>query len=134
MGDSERIISIQRSSIEYPCLWLESPDINVRDNKSDTIQADFRGALNIISNCATDDYEAQDAAMESNFQIAVEVISRMVRDRRGRSETPMFNLDLNSIQMLPINSMMIDNDFGWRVEFLLSNHLNICYTESKWND
>jgi hypothetical protein len=134
MGDSERIIGMQRSKISYPCLWLESPDISVKDNKSDNVQGDFRGAFNIISHAKTDDYEAQDSAMETNFQIASEVISRMVKDRRGREpDSPMFNLDLSSIVMLPINSMMIDNDFGWRVEFLINNNLNFCYDSTKWN-
>jgi hypothetical protein len=133
MGDSERIIGMQRSKIAYPNLWLESPDISIKDNKSDNPQGDFKGALNIITNCKTDNYEQQDAAMETNFQLAVDVISRMIRDRIGRSENPMFNLDLNSIQMMPINSMMIDNDFGWRVEFLLNNNVLFCYDSAKWN-
>ncbi|MEO7177011.1 MAG: hypothetical protein ABI002_14590, partial [Saprospiraceae bacterium] len=29
IGNSERIISLQRSSIKYPCLWLEDADVVV---------------------------------------------------------------------------------------------------------
>jgi hypothetical protein len=132
LGDSERIISKQRSEIEYPCLWLESPSIPFRDAKSDNPQADFIAAFSILSNVATDDEAAQDQAMQDNFLIAIEVISRMIRDRRGRSDDPMFNLDINSIHMDPINSMMVDNDYGYRVEFKLNNNINLCYDSSKW--
>jgi hypothetical protein len=133
LGDSQRIIGDSRSEISYPVLWLESPDMKVMDNKASNFLGEFTGAFSILDNIPPDDYTAQDAAMESTYQIALQAISYMLKNRRGRIDSPEFTLDLNSITLNPIASLLVDNCYGWRVEFRFTENIGICYDASKWN-
>lgn len=133
LGDSQRIIGDSRSDLAYPCLWLESPDMTVSDNKGGNFTGIFDGAFSILKNVPPDDYDAQDQAMEDTYLIALQAISYMLNKRRGRADSPEFTLDLNSIRMNPIASILVDNCYGWRVEFRFQENIGICFDASKWN-
>jgi hypothetical protein len=133
IGGTERIVSGQRSKLSYPCLWLEYPDLKLKDNKGGDFSGNFNGAFAIIKNCPQDDWDAQDDAMQETYLIAMDVISKMIQDRYYRSNDSKFYFDPSSITIDPINTMMTDNDYGWRVAFQISNNVPVCFNQLNWN-
>jgi len=126
-GASERIINQSRSDLVYPCLWLETPSMRLSDNNAD-VQGWRESAFIVFENSPGDDYDKQDQIWQRTEVIALDIIARMRHDSRRHA----FRIDINSISIDPINTIFVDNDFGWRVEFRTDKSVPVCYHPEKW--
>ena len=127
-GASERIISQTRSELSYPCLWLETPSLKIAASDAD-IQGWRTSAFVVFTNSPADDYDEQDALWQQTEQIVLDILARIKRESRSLQ----FKIDLNSVQIDPIHTLFVDNDYGWRVEFQTDKSLDFCHNPAVWN-
>lgn len=128
-GDARRFQAKSRSEIEYPCLWLETPSQKFIDNTGNT-HIESTGAFVILHNAPAGDADAQDQIWSDTNQIALDVISRIRKDSKDRTQfikSDFFGID-------PIDTLFVANDYGWRVEFSVKKTKELCYNSSIWTD
>ncbi len=133
-GTTNRILSKSRSELDYPCLWLETPNFKVKDNGAGGITAGHFGAFVVMKNASADDgnslsQDQEDQIWAETHSITMDVLSRLKEDERESG----LRIDFNTVSIDPISTITADKDYGWRVEFSLEKELEICYDESKWN-
>ncbi|MBF9239480.1 hypothetical protein I2I05_18955 [Hymenobacter sp. BT683] len=129
-GSAGRIISGSRSGMTYPCLWLETPTLGFSEKDGTAPLGRRQCAFVVLQDVPSDDYDAQDAGWAASEQIALDVLSRMVRDRKKRK----FSFTLNERPLEPIATLTVDNEIGWRFEFELSSYVEMQYEPSRWAD
>lgn len=129
-GASGDILAKTRSSLQYPCLWLETPNLQFHDNDTLQLTADRIGAFVVLWNAPNKTPEQIDVIWADCEQIVYDVLGRMVRDRKQRK----FQFSLNGTSAEAISQMFTDKDFGWRVEFKMGKEVPICFDATKWKD
>lgn len=127
-GATSRIISGSRSGIDYPCLWLETPTLALSEKDGTAPLGKRQCAFVVLQNVPSDDYDAQDAGWAAAEQIALDVLSRMIVDRKARK----FGFHLNDRPLEPVSTLTVDNEIGWRYEFELESYVQVCYEPSRW--
>ena len=128
-GATSRIISGSRSDIKYPCLWLETPTLALSEKDATTAPEGKRlCAFVVLQNVPADDDKAQDAGWAASEQIALDVLSRMIKDRKARK----FGFELNDKPLEPIATLTVDNEIGWRYEFELTSYVRVKYEPARW--
>lgn len=127
-GSSGRIVSGSRSGITYPCLWLETPTLGLVEKDGTAPMGRRQCALVVLQSVPAGDYEAQDAGWVASEQIALDVLSRMVRDRKARK----FSFSLNDHSLEPVATLTVDNEIGWRFEFAMEQYVEMTYDAARW--
>lgn len=112
-GDSRRIIGKSRSDLDYPCLFLEVPSFQLSDNFAADLTGSARSAFSILINSEVGDWEAQNEIWNNTYKIGVLVLGQMYKDRKELG----FYFNLNGVLIEPIQSFIVDNDYGYRFEF-----------------
>lgn len=124
-GDVRRFTAASRSELTYPCLWLETPFQTLNENVLTN-----SGAFVILWNSDSKDPEIEDQIWEKTNRIALEFIARIRKDAKTRKHY----IAAENFSMDPIDSLFVDNDFGWRVEFKLKSQQELCVEPETWND
>ncbi|WP_210521592.1 hypothetical protein [Hymenobacter terricola] len=128
-GAAGRIISGSRSGIDYPCLWLETPSLGFEEKDGTAPLGKRRCAFVVLQKVPSDDYEAQDAGWALAEDIALQVLSYLLRDRKARR----FHFSLNEKELEPVATLTVDNEIGWRLEFELAQYAPaVQYDATKW--
>jgi hypothetical protein len=128
-GATSRIISGSRSDIKYPCLWLETPTLALSEKDGTTAPEGKRQcAWVVLQSVPANDPVAEDAGWASSEQIALDMLSRMIKDRKARK----FGFELNDKPLEPIATLTVDNEIGWRYEFELSSYVSVKYDPARW--
>jgi len=126
MGDYEEILEMERTTIDYPCLWIETPSV-IYQGDNDSVRQIYQGSLVVLhNNAAVHDPETARANLESTFDLAREILWRM---------TVHDNLfDIRGVRMDAIATLGNDNDQGWRFEFQIETDVtdDDCYIETNW--
>ena len=125
-GDSRRIIGKSRSELDYPCLFLEVPTFQLSDNFGNDRTGAARSAFSILINSEVDDWDKQNTIWNDTYKIGLRVLGQMMQDRK----TNGFYFNINGVLIEPIQSFIVDNDYGYRFEFVIERigflDLNIC--------
>jgi hypothetical protein len=128
-GDYEEILGPERNNIDYPCLWIESPEGSVLGDL-DTMRLQWECAFVVLINSSPDDYAKHITNLSSSLEIAMQLIARMKKDV---IDGTILGLDISTTKIQPIWSIHNDNDQGFRVSFLLSSsNADLCYNSTKW--
>ena len=128
-GAAGRIISGSRSGIEYPCLWLETPTLGFEEKDGTAPFGKRRCAFVVLQKVPANDDEAQDAGWALAEDIALQVVSYLLRDRKARK----FSFSLNEKDLEPVATITVDGEIGWRLEFELGQYSpDVRYDASKW--
>lgn len=130
VGDSWTIISAQRTGMQYPALWLERPVFRpLLAPDGDSLRLAVEGAFSIVGGAAVDDYDKQEAILQTAQQIAAEIINRMKQD----SDNDEFDLLIDNTRLDPLAVLMADDAHGWRVEFRMEvKGWDDCVQPSAW--
>lgn len=115
----------------YPLLWFGTPFIDIK-NTGSSLMGIARTDFVILTN-APDQHTTQadkDQLWADMEQICVDIISRLKKDQRTRNH----KINLEMMDMQPVDPLLIDGVIGWRVEFILGQNVNICYDPNKWNN
>jgi hypothetical protein len=129
-GAAGRILSQSRSGLAYPCLWLETPSLAFEEKDGTAPLGKRRCAWVVLLKVPADDDEAQDAGWARAEHLALQVISRMLRDRKQRK----FQFALNPNPLEPIATITVDNEIGFRLEFELEQYVpDLRYDAALWH-
>jgi len=127
-GDYEDILEAERSTIEYPCLWLEDMEINPQGEDSLVIIYDF--SFVILANSRVDDKDRKMYNQESTFRIANDILSRINKD----AEDDKLDFEIAQAVLDPINTIGNDDDQGWRVSVKIESKYSLCYNADIWHN
>lgn len=113
-GDFDEILNAERSQIDYPFLWLESPDVNfTRSQGSDSIKVIHDVAFNILFNVSPSRVGERQARIDQAEQIAGHILWKMDCDQDEEN----IRFFYSSANMFPIVAGQgSDNEVGFRVE------------------
>jgi len=127
-GESSRIISRQKSRINYPVVWLlpvEAAPVGGGENA----RYRYEFTILILTNAAIDDWAKEDNNMYLLEEVAKDFIARLHSDSR---ENRLFDFELKNTRLDPKHKFSGDNDHGWVIEGSLITWGEYCYNEAKW--
>jgi hypothetical protein len=119
IGDSEEVLSVDRSTLNYPLLWLETPDVtwSLRN-----MQREYSIAFVVLVNAQTDNWQRQRYILNQSLQITESLLARMAEDANVGQ---LFSA-ITSAQSDPILGYGHDHDFGWRTTLRMEVPMNAC--------
>lgn len=120
VGNSDKILNLQRSELDYPALWLEYPNL-VPVGDEDSPQLKFRGAIVILNNTEVDNWHQQDFILNETSEILIDLMNRIEKD----CEEEVFE-KAKFGEIEPISSLTADNDYGWRVSIDITINRSNC--------
>lgn len=125
-GDYEEILGAERNNIEYPCLWIESPEGSVTGDM-DMMKLEWESAFVVLINSMPDDRDKHIENLSTSLTIAMQIIARIRRDVINGT---ILGANISQMKITPIWSIHPDNDQGFRVSFILETKNNdLCYNE-----
>jgi hypothetical protein len=128
-GPSRRIVEGGRSKLSYPLLWLETPALVLEEKDGTDPNGRRECALLILINIPANQADAaQDQAWAEAEQIMLQIVSRIRRDRKNR----LFSSFRLTSAIEPVNTLTVNNEYGWRVEFEVSKPAGLCYDPTQW--
>jgi hypothetical protein len=128
IGDYEDIISRERSTIAYPCLWIETPSVRYTGD-NDSPREIYEGAIVILQNGSNQDPSIIADNLSSTFLIAREFLFRI----------SLFEnyMNINNRRLDAIATLGNDNDQGWRFSFEIEQPFDVdasCADPARWLD
>lgn len=127
VGDSEQILSVDRSSLNYPVLWLETPSVNwsMVDNPRRTYDFNFV----VLINSPTDTWEHQQYILNRTLTITEQILVKIRDDSKEDNRIMMDNTRASSS---PILGYGHDHDYGWRSRVSIDGYMQTCASTCKF--
>lgn len=119
VGDSEQILSEDRSSLEYPVLWLETPTVSWQLNNNYKRSYDF--AFVIFINANVDDWKKQQYILHATLEITAKILGKLKEDD---SDGVIKMVNVGDSQ--PILSYGHDHDYGYRTTITIETPFGKC--------
>lgn len=134
-GPVEMLISLSRSNLLYPCLMLEHPPATISKN-GESLQLNrpisFVVLINVENNgTGADEFSSKVQAYKTTEAICLDVIARIAH--QIRTGAVKWRMDIDQASLDPVNTLFVDNDCGWRVEFRVKDPLSLCDRPLKWH-
>jgi hypothetical protein len=115
-GDEMEILNRQNSRIQYPCMWVESPEVRlVEDGRR------FSFSLTFLAHVPKVDTRLE----RSKRSITLELAERAMRKLEDDEESGLFQLEGN-MEGTPILKYSGDNDTGYRFSVALTTGREDC--------
>lgn len=109
-GNSDQILNRQTSSIQYPILWLEIPDIKLI--RMGGLHRAYGISLLCLSDKAVNDLDGEANALDAMYLLTEQVLQRLQLDA---SATPApFIFDMDGVVSEYKGAWSADDDWGWR--------------------
>lgn len=120
VGDSEQILSLDRSNLSYPVLWLETPTVNwsIRENPARTYDTNFV----VLINSPADTWQHQQYILNRTLTITEQILSKIKDDH---SDGKLVKLE-NRATSNPILGYGHDHDWGWRTRLSIDGYMITC--------
>jgi hypothetical protein len=126
-GGANRIMALDRSTTDYPALFLETPAFTPADNGADHTTGTWTTAIVVVAHTGDMDFAQEDQAWGETLKLLTAILSRVKNEHRG------FNLSKKQIE--PISPMFVTDLVGWRYEFDIENeYLDMCYKPEEWEE
>ncbi|MEL6142072.1 MAG: hypothetical protein AAFU67_10680 [Bacteroidota bacterium] len=120
IGDSERILSHDRSKLNYPTLWVETPNVKWRLKSPD--HAYLSGFFVVLINTQVDNEQRERYVLDQSLNITNDIIATL----RDDAYNDLINADADSFSSKPILGYGTDNDFGWRTSYMIGFPIGQC--------
>lgn len=129
-GDYEQILGATNTNIEYPCLWIESPEAKAMGD-TDTLSLSWACAIVVLYQAPNDDFDQKQANLDLALDIVKDIIGRMRNDViEGNLLGVSFN---NSMIDQVYDSELSDSGQGYRFSFIIkTSNSELCYNPAKW--
>lgn len=127
-GDFEEILASERSKINYPALWVETPEIPM-EGSFDSFTQRFEGSFTVFMASAPDMEDKKRSNSERSFLIARDIIFKMMQDK----SLGIYDFEISSIRLEPVISYNNDNEQGWRVDYIIQHQPAECYNSNRWS-
>lgn len=130
-GDADEILEAERSKINYPCLWMETPDVSP-EGDTDSYEFRWNGAYTILINSKTGNKDRVDYNLERAFLIASQILVRLRNDMMSGI---FYRCSMSGASMERIFTINNDNDQGFRCQYsILAPPPRKCLDTSVWNE
>jgi hypothetical protein len=130
VADYEDIVSRQRTTMKYPCFWVESPRATFIGD-SDSLVQSWSGAFVILTTAGRTPLEQLDH-LEEAYKIARSIILRIQHEV---DEGIVYSFRLNNRTLEAINPIFDDNSQGWRFSFEIVTTIPAhCYDPDEWHN
>jgi len=136
-GDREVVQNDNRSNMLPRLLWAQPYEAaRYQDGGSDNIVKvkDARVAYMMVA--TSEKFSDMDADFEACEQVIEDIISRMVKDKRGADVDgvwEMIAVDLGGITTGPVEHILGSTRYiGWEMKVPFYDNTNLGYDESKW--
>ena len=120
VGDDDKILSLDRSKIDYPVLWLEKPDVNW--SMVNDLRRSYNVSFVVLENAAIDDWEKEDKIYNNLLNITGNILQWMQEDKQEN----IIDVDLVNVNSNPVNTYGHDNDNGWRTTIRIKGKEGQC--------
>ena len=107
---SDRLLSEELNQLDYPCAFIEYPDVPIDENGNAVLV--FDGSITILMNTRGDDWDEQIIAMDRAFRIAKDIFLRVLNDSHDSS---IFSVEGKRSFMEPVTHTESNDNHGWRI-------------------
>ncbi|MEO0873118.1 MAG: hypothetical protein AAFY48_00790 [Bacteroidota bacterium] len=128
IGDSDQIISLDRSQLEYPLLWVETPRVDWLFDPHP--QRYYNLSFVILLNTAVDNWQREQYVLHRSLEITEQLIAKMQSDDCDN----LINLRDAKATSDPILGYGHDNDFGYRTSLRIRAYMQSSAPPVIWND
>lgn len=119
VGDSEEIISLERSRLTYPLLWLETPQINW--SLENVGEREYTLFFVVLINVKPENWQHQNYILHRTLEITNRILTKLRDDHRE----DILKLG-SSAQSDPIMGWGTDFDYGYRTRISIQAPLSKC--------
>jgi hypothetical protein len=119
VGDSEQILSEDRSRLDYPLLWLETPSVNW--NIQNVGEREYVLFFTILVNTKPETWHHQQYILHRTLEITNRIISKLRSDHQD--EVLKIGLRMQSDPILGFGN---DFDHGWRTRMSIMAPMSKC--------
>lgn len=119
LGDSEAILSRDRSHLRYPLLWLETPEVQWAYRPAPASRR-YTLSFVVLMHSAMDVPEREQYALHRTLEITHELLAQLSQDiADGEAAMGLVSWGGPAASM-PVLGYGVDNDHGWRTTIELS--------------
>lgn len=111
VGADEDIFNLQNTRIQYPHLWVETPDVRFTGTDANP-EIQFRFSMVVVTNEPKRTNPEANAALSRTLKMMEKIWAKLLDDADG----DLFDLLLADSDALPVRQWSGDNCFGWRLE------------------
>lgn len=128
IGDSEQILSLDRNILQYPVLWIETPDVDwsFDDNPNRYYNLSFV----VLINAQVDTWQHQQYILHKTLQITEQLLAKM----RDDADANLIQLRKGTAKSSPILGYGHDHDYGWRTSLRVRAYMDSCASDCLWQD
>lgn len=119
-GDSHKITTVDRSSVEYPLLWMETPEVDW--TLSDKYQRVYRVAFIVLGNVPPDNWRRERLVKS----LLLDIVSTLLRWIQQDKEAGLLDYESLSARSQPVFPWGHDNEIGWRTELDFRVPISYC--------
>ena len=128
VGDSEQILSLDRSNLTYPVLWIETPTIDW--DFGDNPHRYYNLAFVVLINTPADTWQHQQNILNRTAIITEQLLARLWSDAHAN----LIQLKRTTAKSEPILGYGVDNDYGWRTTLRPRAYMDSCAKTCLWPD
>ncbi len=120
-------------AIKYPCLCMETLAGILSASRSDNPNTGATGGFAVL--CAVDegDYTAETKALQTAFDIAVQIFARMKQDRDEMRIPELLEMDIDNVSWDTLGPVGPDNAFGVIFKIKTYHPINLVINPDDWN-
>lgn len=120
-------------AIKYPCLCMETLAGILSASRSDNPNTGATGGFAVL--CAVDegDYTAETKALQTAFDIAVQIFARMKQDRDEMRIPELLEMDIDNVSWETLGPVGPDNAFGVIFKIKTYHPINLVINPDDWN-
>lgn len=126
IGDSEEILSVDRSKLNYPVLWIETPRVSWEF--LDNPRRYYSLVFVVLENSPTDAWQHQQYLLDKTLTITEQLLAKMRDDMNDQ----LIFVDMATAQSDAILGYGHDHDYGWRTSFRVRSYMDSCASTCLW--
>jgi len=128
IGDSEQVLSLDRSKMEYPLLWIETPRVSwtFQDNPRRHYDLHFV----VLINTPVDNWQHQQYILHRALLITEQIL---VKIRDDHDEDLVFVEGRQAVSDAVLGYGH-DHDYGYRTSLRIKSHMASCASSCYWPD
>jgi len=123
VGNSEKILTVDRSNLTYPVLWLETPSGNWSMQNAPSLNLEVYFV--ILENTPVDAWQREQYVLSRTLDLTGEVLRILKED----AENNLIDIDISRVNSDPILGYGTDNDYGWRTRVTFQIGVSPCVSD-----
>jgi hypothetical protein len=119
--------------IQYPCLCMETMTGVLSSTRSDNENTAATGGFAVLCAVNEGDYTAETEALQTAFEIGVQILARMRRDKNEMRIQEFLEMDIDNVPWETIGPVGPDNAFGILFKLKTYHPIDLYFNPEDWN-